>query len=260
MNKALRATHSRRASDALIEAGRVRVNGAVAGAGDRLREGDVVTLDGARVEWQRLEPALVEASVLEARNAYLVYNKPAGVTCTTDVRVKGNLIEATAGAVPPGQRLFSVGRLDKESTGCLLLTNDGRLPNSLLRAAAGHDKLYRVVPHVRLSDAHLAEMRSGVVITTVAQRDGRAAPPLTARTLPCRVERDGAALLITLQEGRNRQIRKMLEALGYDTLELHRQRFMHVGLEGLRPGCWRALNKGEMAGIRAALQAPPHLA
>jgi pseudouridine synthase len=137
----------------------------------------------------------------------------------------------------------------------LLLTNDGRLPNLLLRAAAGKDKLYRVVPHVRVSEAHVDRLRQGVVITTVAQRDGHAAAPLTAPTLPCKVERDGQALLITLQEGRNRQIRRMLEALGYETLALHRIRFMHIGLHGLQPGEWRPVEPDEMAGLRAVMAA-----
>jgi 23S rRNA pseudouridine2604 synthase len=199
---------------------------------------------------------------LEERFLYLKYWKPRGVVCTSDTRVAGNLTDAVgAGAAGAGGagRVFGVGRLDKDSTGLLLLTNDGRVPNAVLRASTQHAKVYRVTAHAAVSDEHVAELAAGVVITTTAQRDGGAARPLTARTRACSVARDGRdsgrTLLITLREGRNRQIRKMLAALGYDTLALQRLRFMGIDLGGLRPGEWRPLNEAEMGDVRRAVRA-----
>jgi 23S rRNA pseudouridine2604 synthase len=199
---------------------------------------------------------------LEERFLYLKYWKPRGVVCTSDTRVAGNLTDAVGADAADSAgagRVFCVGRLDKDSTGLLLLTNDGRVPNAVLRASTKHAKVYRVTAHAHVSDAHIAELAAGVVITTTAQRDGGAARPLTARTRPCGVARDGRdggrTLLFTLREGRNRQIRKMLAALGYDTLALQRLRFMGIDLSGLRPGEWRPLNEAEMGDVRRAVRA-----
>jgi 23S rRNA pseudouridine2604 synthase len=289
VNKCFRAFASRREADRYVEEGRVLLNGATAGAGDRVRPGDVVTLDGRVIAWQTLQAELLPPTPsasspsspsspagsdagddvplpLESRFSYLLYWKPRGIVSTSDTRVAGNLTAAMAAAGVREARMFSVGRLDKDSTGALLLTNDGRLPNAVLRAATHHEKLYRVTANVPVTDAHVAQLAAGVVITTLAQRDGTV-KPLTARTLPCDVRRDerpdgrpvrgadGRTLLITLREGRNRQIRKMLSALGYDTLLLHRLRFMHIGLGDLRPGEWRVLTEAEMRGVRAAVRA-----
>lgn len=156
-----------------------------------------------------------------------------------------------------------MGRLDAASTGLLLLTSDGRVPNAVLRASASKSKVYRVVSGPgRVTDAHLEALRTGVVITTVAQRDGRRAAPLVAPTQPCEVVRIGAGggatsgreLRITLKEGRNRQIRRMLGALGYETVSLHREQFMSVTLDELTEGGWRVLREKEMRGVRTAVR------
>jgi pseudouridine synthase len=240
----------------------------VAQPGEQVSVGSRVTLDGHAVDWQALQAELLAEDssptfslALEERFTYLAYHKPRGVTCTTDERIRGNLLDAlrlgarrSSPQLP--ERLFSIGRLDKESTGLLLVTNDGRLPNALLRASAGKRKLYRVTADGPVSDGDVRRLAQGVVITTVAQRDGRAAPPLTAATLPCDVQRhgtDGRSLLIILKEGRNRQIRKMLEACGYETVDLHRLEFAGIGLGGLTPGSWRVLDEKEMALIRTAV-------
>lgn len=161
---------------------------------------------------------------------------------------------------PSGARLFPVGRLDKESTGLLLLTSDGRLPNAALRHRAGQPKLYRVTADRPVHPADVEQLAAGVVITTVAQRDSGPGKPLTAPTLPCRVRADlgdpsGCTLLVELKEGRNRQIRRMLEALGYETRALHRVGFLGLGLAGLREGQWRELGEPEMRVVRRVVRA-----
>ena len=287
VNKAFRRTHSRREADRLVSARRVRVNGEEAGPGDRLVPGDVVTLDGRAVEWEELEPSVpgrsggsehsrvglmggrgseraageaASGGSLEAAMAsmapyvYLMYWKPRGVICTTDRSVRGNVIDAllqdsALRDFAGGQRLFTVGRLDKPSTGAVLVTSDGRVPNAVLGARRGHPKEYEVRPHQAVEAEDLERLRAGVVITTEAQRDGQR-KALTARTLPCEVERAGPrreSLRITLTEGRNRQIRRMLGALGYETLELHRRSFAGLGLGAgcAGPGAWAPLDEAQ---------------
>ena len=269
VNKCFVDFASRREADRLLRDGRVAVNGIVVTVGARARPGDVVQLDGRVVAWEAAQTggAAALASSGEAEDAalpgegrfsYLKYWKPRGVVCTCDAAVPGNLLAALGGAAQ-GRRLYSVGRLDKDSTGLLLLTNDGRVPNAVLRAATRHSKTYTVRAHMPPSREQIARLAAGVVITTVAQRDG-VAKPLTARTRPCEVTRDygqhgGCSLLFTLQEGRNRQIRRMLDAVGLNTISLHRTRFMSIGLEGLQPGQTAPLSDAEMRDIRIAVRA-----
>ncbi len=263
VNKAFRAFASRREADRFVEEGRVTVNGMRAQSGQLLRPGDDVRLDGVSVQWEALQVDLAAASPqqqhtrrlpLEESFLYVKYHKPRGVTCTMDEATPGSLAKVLAPQLPV--RVFSVGRLDKDSTGLLLLTSDGRVPNAVLRSANGHEKVYRVRTGARVSDADVRQLAAGVVITTVAQRDGNRAAPLTAPTKPCAVERGGPAnwLQFTLKEGRNRQIRKMLGALGYDVLILHRVRFLGIELGALRPGEWAELTEREMKDIRSAVR------
>lgn len=281
MNKCFRATASRREADRLVESGRVTVNGVRATAGQLVRPGDKVKLDSKLVHWESLQVDLLDderaaaasgptlpcsapsgrragqaSSVplpLEASFTYLKYHKPAGVVCS--MASDADALSAQPVARACRQRLFTVGRLDKESTGLLLLTSDGRVPNAVLRPAHGHEKAYRVVTDVRVSDADVARLAAGVVITTVAQRDGNRAVPLTAPTKPCVVSREaGRSLLFTLQEGRNRQLRRMLGALGYSVVSLHRTRFLSISLGSLAAGCWAPLSEAEMRDVRAAVR------
>lgn len=193
---------------------------------------------------------------LEDRFYYIKYWKPRGVVCTCDRSIRDNILDALP-RPPPGVRLFTVGRLDKDSTGLILLTSDGRLPNASLRSKEGHPKIYRVTADRPIPDQDCQKLASGVVITTVAQRDRGVAKELTAPTLPCRLKRDGEGgrrILIELREGRNRQIRRMLHALGYDTTELHRVSFMGIGLEGMWEGEWKPLSEQEMKVLRKAVR------
>ena len=259
INKAFTRTHSRREADALVAAGRVHVNGRKLGAQDsglKLQRGDAVTLDGRRVAWENAQPSKGGAAASQSAGpnasksfVYIAYNKPKGVVCTVEPSVAGNITSALAaagvGRKAKGQRLFPVGRLDKPSTGLLIVTSDGRVPNAVLSPDAGYSKEYVVDTEPRVTDAHVAHLQDGVVITTTAQRKG--AKPLTAPTKPCQVRRAGRAKLrITLTEGRNRQIRLMLDALGYRVLALHRVSFAGLSLGGLAPGAFRVLAGSEL--------------
>ncbi|KAG8468999.1 hypothetical protein KFE25_007517 [Diacronema lutheri] len=258
VNKSLRATHSRREADQLVAAGRVRVDGVVAQPGDRLFGGERVELDGRRVEWERLNVgAGLDAQPAGAHSpfVYLKYWKQAGVECTTNRRVRGNIIDALGDVAGVRDRIVPVGRLDMPSTGLILLTSDGGIVNRLLRASERKEKEYHVATDRRASDAQIARLRAGVTITTVAQRDG-VARPLTAPTRPCVVERvpsaGPTALRFVLTEGRNRQIRRMCSALGLEVEWLHRVAFAGVTLDGCAaPGTWAFLTGDELRRIGA---------
>eukprot|EP00466_Bigelowiella_natans_P000342 jgi/Bigna1/84896/estExt_fgenesh1_pg.C_10309 len=280
INKCFKEFVSRRESDRYVADGRVQINGVVAKPGARVFPGDCVTLDGKPVSWEKL--AIVrEDGDLESQFVYIKYWKPRGVICTTDTRIEGNIIDA----VSHPKRIYPVGRLDKDTSGLILLTSDGRVPNSILRsilhslakknkgeeeyptklqrldaqaaarrAASGKkSKEYRVEVNRAITERHLTMLREGVLITTVAQRD-RKAKPLTAYTLPAQVERIADnKVLMTIYEGRNRQIRKMMEALGYKVVKLHRLKVMGIDLDRLVPGSWVPLNEIEMKWIRGGL-------
>jgi 23S rRNA pseudouridine2604 synthase len=216
---------SRREADKRVEAGRVRINGRVAAHGDTVEAGDRVELDGKPVA-----PA-------EKRAVVLAYHKPPGIECTSDPRVADNIIAA----VDYPERVFHVGRLDKFSEGLILLTNRGELVNQILRARGAQEKEYVVDVYGPISDAALARLRKGIEL------DGR-------RTLPARVARLGAKRFrMILTEGRNRQIRRMCEALGLHVKRLVRVRVMNVELGTLRQGRWRRLAPEELAELERLL-------
>jgi len=210
---------SRRAADKHVDAGRVRINGAIAKHGDSVSEGDRVSLDGKLV------------AVPEKRPVVLAYHKTPGIECTSDKRVPENIIDA----VGYHERIFHIGRLDKWSEGLILLTNRGELVNQILRARGKHEKEYLVEVDVPISEVSLRRMRSGIVI------QGR-------RTLPCRVQRTAArSFRMVLTEGRNRQIRRMCEAEDLRVKRLLRVRVMNIELGSLRPGRWRRLRDDELS-------------
>jgi 23S rRNA pseudouridine2604 synthase len=261
LNKVFKQTHSRRQADQLISSGRITVNDEpVHSAGQRVVPfQDVVRLDGEIVGgWEALNHLSAQndhdsgnlnkdKTVFE----YIKYWKPLGVTCTTDRRIEDNLIDALQeDGCFPKSRIFPVGRLDKETSGLILMTSDGRLPNAALRGKFKQPKTYLVRANRNVSQKDVQQLRDGVVITTVAQRDGNRGKPLIAPTLPCQVRqsRENPRFLeITLVEGRNRQIRKMLEAVGYQVLILHRKTFLRMNLDPLEgPGGWARLSLQEM--------------
>lgn len=194
---------------------------------------------------------------------YVKYYKPLGVTCTTDPKVKRNIIDEITlrNGLKPRHRIFPVGRLDKDTSGLILLTSDGRLPNASLRLSQKQPKTYHVTVDRDISEEQIQKLRSGIVITTVAQRDRGVRKPLTARTKPCIVERGGLGttanrtVIITIMEGRNRQIRKMMEALRFNVVALKRVKFAGISLDGLKlPGDWKRLNQKEMKIIEQILE------
>jgi 23S rRNA pseudouridine2604 synthase len=211
---------SRRGADAAIAEGRVRVNGQVATLGTQVEAGDAVELDGKPVA---------------ARNefTYIALNKPVGVTCTTERHVEGNIIDF----VNHPDRIFPVGRLDKDSEGLILLTNNGDIVNELLRVENHHEKEYVVTVDRPVTDEFLRGMAHGVDI-------------LDTRTLPCKVRRIGRNVFgIILTQGLNRQIRRMCAAFEYRVWKLQRVRINNLRLDGLAPGKWRDLRMDELRGL-----------
>ncbi|WP_044338937.1 23S rRNA pseudouridine(2604) synthase RluF [Rossellomorea aquimaris] len=207
---------SRRGADKLITEGRVTINGKIAKIGDQVNPGDDVKVSGAPVRVAR-------------NNVYIALNKPVGITSTTEKGVKGNIVDL----VNHPLRIFNIGRLDKDSDGLILLTNDGDIVNEILRAENQHEKEYIVTVDRPISEDFLKQMSEGVKI-------------LGTKTLPCKVEQISKYVFqITLTQGLNRQIRRMCEALGYDVYRLQRTRIMNIHLGNLPVGQWRDLSKKE---------------
>lgn len=225
LNKFLAETGacSRREADQWIEAGRVAVNGTRAVLGTQVEAGDDVRVDG---EPLRARPQRV----------YLALNKPIGIECTTDRDVPGNIVDF----VGYPERIFPIGRLDKDSEGLILLTNDGDIVNTILRAENEHEKEYIVAVDRPLTPAFLAGMAAGV-------------PILDTVTNPCKVTQVGRnTFRIVLTQGLNRQIRRMCEHFDYRVRRLQRVRIMHVHLGTLPVGRWRELTGVELRGLLPA--------
>lgn len=215
---------SRRDADRLIEEGRVTINGRVAVLGDRVRPGDRIAKDGIQIPWDN--PPL-----------YLKFHKPVGVTTTSERHVRGNIIAY----IGHPERIFPIGRLDKDSSGLILLTNDGDIVNRILRAENRHEKEYVVEVDRPFDPAFLDRMAGGVIIPG-------------GPTRPCRLIRIGPrSFRIILTEGRNRQIRRMCAALGYRVTALLRTRIMNITIDGLTAGQWADLTEHEREGLLAAL-------
>lgn len=219
---------SRREADRLIEAGRVLLNNEVAVTGNRYRQGDEVVVDGSIVK-----PAAREKRLM------LAFNKPPGITTTTDTDIRDNIISY----INYPKRIFPIGRLDKDSEGLILLTNDGDIVNKILRAGNRHEKEYQVRVNRNIDGLFLKQMSEGVRI------DGQ-------KTLPCRVKQTGKhSFSIILVQGLNRQIRKMCEVLGFKVTFLQRTRIMHIRLDKLPLGKWRYLSEPEMDALYASVSA-----
>lgn len=253
INKCLKSFASRRESDVFIQHGRVHINGKLAVQGARVFPGDVVQFDGQVIAWERLTVGVNMDAFI-----YVKLWKDINVVCTTNETVANNVIASIPQFVRGSDRVFPVGRLDENSTGLLLLTSDGRLPAAALGAGKKCVKEYIVTPDMYVTDQHLRELQQGVVISTDTRRDGKVKKTILAPTAPCEVERrgDGNQLVFKLQEGRNRQIRKMLGALGYTARAIHRVSMMGITLSGLKgPGDAMPLNRAEMLIIKHRLDA-----
>ena len=211
---------SRREADKWIEAGRVTCNGALAALGTRVADGDEVRVDGELIGAKK-------------KQIYIALNKPVGITCTTEAHIEDNIIDL----VGHPERIFPIGRLDKDSEGLILLTNNGDIVNEILRAENNHEKEYIVTVDRPITDLALQMMASGVKI-------------MGELTKPCRVSRiDQATFRMILTQGLNRQICCMCSALGYKAQRLQRVRIMNIHLGKLASGRWRNLTDPELAGL-----------
>ena len=216
---------SRREADELIEQGRVTVNGEIAGIGMEVVEGDEVRVDQALLKQRPKKKG--------RKHVYIALNKPVGITCTTEDSVSGNIVEF----VGHQERIFPIGRLDKDSEGLILLTSNGDIVNDILRAENHHEKEYLVGVNKSVTPEFLSAMSKGVLI------HGK-------KTLPCRTSRIAKyGFRITLTQGLNRQIRLMAAAFGYRVTELRRVRIDNVKLGTLKLGQWRNLTDAELAGL-----------
>lgn len=214
---------SRREADRLIEAGKVKIDGVTASCGMKVLPNQTVTVGEKEI---RGKNAMVVLAV----------NKPAGVVCTEDMRTKNNIILFLDYPV----RVTYVGRLDKDSEGLLLMTNNGDIINKMMRAGNRHEKEYKVTVNKPVTDEFIQQMSSGVHIQDKEKG-------LDAVTRPCTVEKIGKyKFRIVLTQGLNRQIRRMSEALGYKVTELVRVRIMNIELGNLKRGEYRSLTDEEL--------------
>ncbi|WP_206154808.1 23S rRNA pseudouridine(2604) synthase RluF [Clostridium muellerianum] len=211
---------SRREADKLIQEKRVTINGTVAELGSRVTHVDEVRVNGKLL-------------TKKDDKVYIALNKPAGIICTTEKKIKNNIVDF----VNYPKRIFHIGRLDKDSEGLIFLTNDGDIVNKILRAGNNHEKEYIVTLDKCITNSFLKEMASGVSI-------------LNTVTKPCKVYKEGSHVFrIILTQGLNRQIRRMCETLGYNVLNLKRIRIMNVTLKDIPIGKWRYLTSDELKTI-----------
>lgn len=211
---------SRRQADEYISKGKVTVDGLVCETGTRIFDGQQVCVNGTPV-------------IPADAHIYLAFNKPLGITCTTDQTDPDNIIDF----IGYPQRIFPIGRLDKNSSGLILLTNDGDIVNSLLRAENGHEKEYNVTLNrpIAKPDEFFTKMANGVYLEE-----------LDRTTLPCKITQTGnRSFTIVLKQGLNRQIRRMCDSLDYKVVKLRRVRFMNIELGKLPIGKYRDLTKSE---------------
>ena len=209
---------SRREADRQVENGNVTIDGKIAVMGDRIFDGQKVCFMGKEV-------------TLEEEKILLAVHKPAGIVCTAEKREKNNLVDF----IHYPKRIYPVGRLDKDSTGLILMTNQGELVNKIMRAGNMHEKEYIVTVNKPVTDAFLRGMSGGVPLVE-----------LGVTTRKCKVERLGKRKFkIILTQGYNRQIRRMCEYFGYRVEELQRVRIMNIHLGDLAPGTYRKLTTKE---------------
>ena len=216
---------SRREADKLVEQGRVTLNAKIAVLGDKASESDDVRVDGKTLKSKKA-------------GVYIAFNKPVGITCTTERNIKGNIIDY----IQHSERIFPIGRLDKPSEGLIFLTSDGDIVNKILRAGNNHEKEYLVTVDKAITPDFVQKMSAGI-------------PILDTVTKKCFVKKESTYVFtIVLTQGLNRQIRRMCEYLGYNVTKLKRVRIMNVTLQNLPVGKWRDLTEVEMNFINAAVE------
>lgn len=227
LNKAISETGycSRRAADRFIEDGQVKVNGIIVGLGEQVSTDDIISVEGNIITKQ-------------IEKIYLAFNKPVGITCTTDRAIKRNIVDY----INHKERIFHVGRLDKPSEGLIFMTNDGDIVNKILRASNNHEKEYIVSVDTKITSKFIEKMSAGV-------------PILDTVTKKCYVERlSDFTFKIILTEGLNRQIRRMCSYLGYSVSSLKRVRIMNIELGNLKVGKYRSFTKKELEDLLALVE------
>ena len=239
---------SRREADRFVESGRVQVNGKPAELGQKIRETDEITLDGKPVAAeQKDKPVLI------------AFNKPRGIVCTTSAKDRAtNIIEYINYPV----RIFPIGRLDKDSEGIILLTNQGDLVNKINRQRYGHEKEYVVRCKKKLTKTFLTKMSQGVEILIPVidasdkdKKKARGREYVTVTTRPCQVTQlDDHSFDIILTQGLNRQIRRMCDALGNYVDRLKRIRVMNIELSDLPEGQWRDVTEEELVELNRLIE------
>lgn len=226
---------SRRQADELIKQQKVKVNGKIAAIGLIVSPEDKVEVDGRLLESQK-------------KNVYIALNKPTGITCTTERHIKGNIIDF----VDHPERIFPIGRLDKDSEGLILLTNDGSIVNEILMDKNNHEKDYIVTVNKEITPSFIECMSKGVSIYNPVKNEYTV-------TKRCKVEKiDTRTFKITLSQGLNRQIRRMCTHFGYRVVKLKRVRIMGIELSNLPVGKWRNLTEVEVSKLLNAIR--PQLA
>ncbi|MPQ44169.1 23S rRNA pseudouridine(2604) synthase RluF [Clostridium tarantellae] len=211
---------SRREADKLIEQGKVKVDGKIGTTGMKVNAHQKITINDKQL---KTENELV----------YIALNKPVGITCTTEKKIKGNIVDF----VSHKKRIFPIGRLDKDSQGLIFLTNDGDIVNKILRAGNNHEKEYLVTVNKPINEEFVKGMSRGV-------------PILDTITKKCYVKKEGKRIFrIILTQGLNRQIRRMCQYFGYEVTKLERVRIMNVTLKNLKIGEWRNLTEKELEEI-----------
>ena len=216
---------SRREADRLLEQGRVTIDGQTAVLGDRVHPEQNVCVDGKQI-------------CTSDERILIALNKPEGIVCTSSKQDKDNIIDF----IHFEKRVYPVGRLDKDSTGLILLTNDGELMDRILRGRNGHEKEYEVTVNKPMKKEVLQAMSQGV-------------PILNTMTKPCRIERlDQRCFRMILTEGLNRQIRRMCEYFGYRVVTLRRVRIMNIELGDLPVGKWRYVSPDELQKLEQSLK------
>lgn len=214
---------SRREADRLIDAGRVRINDQIASTGMDVSESDIVKVDNQIVKPKKT-------------TVYLLYHKPKGIVCTTDQSIKHNIIDA----IQYPERIFPVGRLDKDTSGIIILTSDGQIVNRILRSENNHEKEYIVSTRRPIDDEFVSNMSSGVTIYNPVRHTKQ-------KTKPCKVVQLAEnKFSIILTQGLNLQIRRTTQALGNEVIELLRIRIMNLSIDGLKIGQWREIQREEL--------------
>ena len=229
LNKAISDTGfcSRRAADKVIEEGRVTINGKEAVLGDRVTQQDEIRVDGRKIKFKN-----------EGESVYIAFNKPRGITCTTENHVAGNIIDY----IKHPKRIFPIGRLDKASEGLIFLTSNGDIVNKILRAGNNHEKEYIVTVNKPVTPEFIKKMGNGI-------------PVLDTFTKKCFVKKESDYVFkIILTQGLNRQIRRMCEYLNYEVTKLKRTRIMNVSLSNIALGKWRNLTQEELAEIMRLIE------